>query len=67
MSEDRKPFWAKCGECSHCWAAAYLPMEATACAKLLIRAACPMCASRKVFIAKQHDGVLQEPVGATTP
>lgn len=66
MSEARKPFWAKCGDCSHCWAAAYLPMEMKACAKLLMRAACPMCGGRKVFIAKQDDGVLQEPAESAT-
>lgn len=61
MSEERHPFWARCGECGHCWPAAYLPMEMTACAKLLLQAACPMCASKKVFIAKQEAGVLKEP------
>lgn len=61
MSLERKPFWAKCAACSHCWAAAYLPMEMSACAKLLQRATCPMCGSRKAFVAKQNDGVLKEP------
>lgn len=60
MSEERKAFWAECGDCQHCWPAAYLPMEAHAAAKLLLRAACPMCASRRVFVAKQENGALLE-------
>lgn len=60
MTDTRKPFWAKCGSCSHCWAPVYLPMEMAAAAKLMLRAACPMCGSRKAFVAKQHDGELQE-------
>jgi hypothetical protein len=66
MTEARKPFWAKCGACSHCWPAAYIPMEARAWARLVMRAVCPMCGSRKVLIAKQNDGVLQEPKGDAT-
>jgi hypothetical protein len=61
MTEERKPFWAKCPGCSHCWPAAYLPMEMGACARLLKRAACPHCGNAKrTGIAKQDDGVLQE-------
>lgn len=62
MSEERKPFWVKCGKCSHCWAAAYLPMEMAACAKLMMVSRCPMCGNgpKNNFIAKQKDGVLTE-------
>jgi hypothetical protein len=63
--EERKPFWAKCPKCSHCWAAAYAPMELGAFAKTIMRAACPMCGTHKgVMIAKQHNGKLLEPSDA---
>lgn len=56
---ERKPFWAKCGACDHCWPAAYLPMDLAACAMLLMRAACPKCAAAKgIKVARQKDGVL---------
>jgi hypothetical protein len=60
MSEARKPFWGKC-TCGHIWAVVYLPMEASAAAKLMGTARCTMCAGRKISIAKQDDGVLLEP------
>jgi hypothetical protein len=57
----RKPFWAKCPSCSHCWPAAYAPMEVALFAKTVMRAACPMCAcSKGILIAKQNDGELLE-------
>lgn len=40
-AEPRKAFWAKCGACSHCWPAVYLPMEMAAAAKLMTAARCP--------------------------
>lgn len=57
----KRPFWAKCGACGHCWVAAYLPMEMAKAASLLGRARCPMGCDPPVFIARQHDGELQEP------
>lgn len=61
--EPREPFWAKCCECSHIWACAYLPMNLTEVAKLVKTLHCPMCAagSDKITPAKQTNGVLQEP------
>jgi hypothetical protein len=64
-TEPKRPFWAKCGDenCGHCWPAAYLPMEAAKCAELLMRQACPMCGGKKVLVAKQADGVLNDTPG----
>jgi len=57
--ESRKPFWVQCPKCSHCWAAAYMPIDAETFAKLTKRAACPMCGTTKgIGIAKQDDGRL---------
>jgi hypothetical protein len=64
MTDERKPFWAKCPTCAPCWPAAYLPMEMSKCAKLLIAAACPNCGERKrIGIAKQDEGKLLERAG----
>lgn len=59
----KKPFWAKCAKCSHCWPCAYLPIELGVMGKLLKKLQCPMCAaeSKDVLVAKQDNGVLQEP------
>lgn len=66
MSEARQPFWVKCGACSHVWTAAYLPMEARLFAKVA-KQCCPMCGAgpKNVFIAKQKDGVLNEPAASS--
>lgn len=65
MTEDRsKAFWAKC-QCGHIWAAAYYPTPVHLMAKILKSVACPKCGERKkVYPAKQDDGVLQEPTEA---
>lgn len=55
-----KAFWAICEKCNHCWPAAYFPLEATKFAKIAKRAVCPKCGGR-ALVAKQDDGVLQEP------
>jgi hypothetical protein len=59
---DKRPFWAKCGACDHCWACAYMPMTMERVAQLLINLHCPACGqdSSKVFVAKQDNGILQE-------
>lgn len=64
MSDEKKPFWAKCGGCNHCWPCAYLPMSLERAGKLLQGLSCPMCGadSEHVFVAKQHDGKLLESV-----
>jgi hypothetical protein len=60
-SLERKPFWAKCPECKHCWIAAYTGMEVAAFAKIVMRAACPMCGcAKKIGVAKQDNGKLNE-------
>ncbi len=65
MSEERKPFWAKCGKCSHCWPAAYAPMELHLFASTIMAAVCPMCGANKgIKVAKQDDGKLLEPEAA---
>lgn len=62
MTETRKPFWIKCGACNHCWAGAYVPIELSKFVKLGKAARCPMCGEgKKLYPAKQDDGVLQEP------
>lgn len=62
-AEATKPLWAKCGACSHCWPVAYLPMEIMKFASIAKSPRCPKCGERKkVFAAKQDDGVLKEPV-----
>lgn len=43
MAEERKPFWVKCPSCSHHWIAAYMPLPVDTFAKLMERAACPIC------------------------
>lgn len=57
----RKPFWARCGDCAHCWPAAYAPLPVITFARTVMRARCPMCGSKKVLVAKQDDGKLLEP------
>ena len=59
---ERKPFWAKCNECGHVWAIAYLPMEMSKVAKVMRYPVCPKCAAtgNKIVIAKQDDGKLLE-------
>jgi hypothetical protein len=43
------------------WAVAYLPMEVVKAAKLIMQSRCPMCGeSKKIFVAKQHNGTLKE-------
>jgi hypothetical protein len=60
---EKKPFWAKCAECGHCWPAAYTPIELGLIGKMLKRLHCPMCGAdaRKLRVAKQDNGVLKEP------
>ena len=62
MSEERKPFWAKCQDCGHVWTCAYTPMMMTAMAKLLKGLCCPSCGadSMRITPAKQRDGELLE-------
>jgi hypothetical protein len=47
MTEERKPFWAKCPKCAHCWAACYTPLPVDTFARLMKRATCPMCGETK--------------------
>ena len=56
------PFWSRCANdaCRHCWIVCYLPMEMTLAARLMKAATCPMCGSKKAFVAKQDHGVLTE-------
>jgi len=43
----------RCGECSHVWVVAHLPMDLRKVAALAGRAACPKCACTKVFVDTQ--------------
>jgi hypothetical protein len=61
MTEQRKPFWAKCPTCAHCWPAAYAPLEVEIFARLVKKAACPMCGETKhIGVARQDQGKLLE-------
>jgi hypothetical protein len=42
----------KCGECEHVFIVARLPMPLDKAAKLMKSAACPQCASTKIFVAQ---------------
>lgn len=67
--EPKRPFWAKCRKCSHCWPAAYAPMGAQAFCRAVKRATCPMCGDTKPLIARQDNGRLLEdgaPAGPVT-
>lgn len=48
---ERKPFNGRCGDCEHVWAVCYLPMPLEQAGKMMTAAQCPMCASKKVFVA----------------
>lgn len=57
-----KPLWAKCVKCSHCWPVAYLPISMDVFGKIAKGGfVCPKCGDRKPVVAKQDNGVLQEP------
>lgn len=60
-----KPFWVKCRDekCGHCWPAAYAPMEMAKFAKAAAANAryCPKCGEPNALVAKQTDGILEEP------
>lgn len=47
----KEPFIVHCGDCSHEWAAAYLPMPINLFAKLG-NARCPMCGSKKALVGQ---------------
>lgn len=66
MSDPKKAFWAKCGECDHIWIAHYLPMELHKAAKILGALHCPMCGvdASEITPAKQDDGELKETMSA---
>lgn len=51
----------RCGDCGHIWVIAYLPMPIAKVARLGQRAACPMCACSKVFIATAESPMPPEP------
>jgi ribosomal protein S27AE len=37
------PFWARCADCAHVWAAAYYPLNLTKFAEIAAKAVCPKC------------------------
>jgi hypothetical protein len=57
--------WAKCPACKHCWPAAYYPIDLGEIGKALKGAACPKGCDAPPVLAKQDNGVLQEPQDAT--
>ena len=42
-TEERRPMYAECMDCSHVWAAAYIPMPLAVIAKVLHDVHCPSC------------------------
>lgn len=66
MSAEKKPFWVKCTACSHCWPAAYAPMEADVFLRICLNNSknCPKCGAPKPVVAKQKSGDLLEEVTA---
>ena len=56
-----KELWAKCGDCGHLWCIAKYPapMHVVA-AQIGKKPTCPNCGSKKVLIAKQNNGELNE-------
>lgn len=58
--KERQPFWATCANeaCGEHFIVCYLPMEAKIAAEIAMKARCPMCGSRKSFVAKQDHGVV---------
>lgn len=57
-----KPLWAKCVKCALCWPIAYLPMNMKLFAKITKGGfRCPRCGDAKPVVAKQDNGILQEP------
>ena len=53
LTATRSPFNVRCGSCKHVWTAAWLPMEMSACARLLLGARCPACGHgpKGIFVA----------------
>lgn len=48
--EGKQPFIVHCGKCSHEWAAAFLPMNATLFAKVTKVQHCPACGAKPIEI-----------------
>jgi hypothetical protein len=59
-----KALWAKCPACAHCWPAAYYPIDMAALGRVLKHIVCPKGCTAPAILAKQDDGVLQEPVSS---
>ncbi len=54
----------RCGECSHVWVVAHLPMGLREVAALAGRASCPKCACTKVFVDTQPSPTVEsQPAG----
>lgn len=61
MAPERRPFWAKCDGCGHCWPVATFPSDLATVAKSMIaNRHCPKCGGARSTIAKQEDGILLE-------
>lgn len=63
MTKADQAFWAKCPGCGHCWVAAYYPAPLSAFADILRANSkrCPKCGAANAVVAKQTNGVLEEP------
>jgi hypothetical protein len=59
-AEPKRPFWAKCPACGHCWPIAYYPAEIGEFVRIAEKAYCPHGCKDAPRIAKQRDGKLKE-------
>lgn len=54
--------WAHCPKCQHNWPACYYPLAMGLLAKIMKgHSRCPKCGTPGL-VAKQHDGILDEPL-----
>lgn len=57
MTEERKPFYLRCGVCGHVWVGAFTPMPLGLFAKVVGAAMCPKSAhdAKNIFLASTEE------------
>ena len=48
-NEKREPLRVRCGACGHEWTLLYTPMPVKEACRIMLNAACPMCAGKEIF------------------